>query len=191
MTLTANATDTDGTITKVAFYNGGTKISEDTTSPFTATFTTTTTGTVYKFTAAATDDKGLSTTSTELGVTVGSVINAVPKVSLSGTPTSQTTPGRVTLTASPSDSDGTIDEGQLLREQPEVRRRPDAAVHDLVHDDHDRDDLQVLRDRHRRPRRDGDEPGRQHLGRHRHQQRAEGDARGRQTRRSRSRARRR
>ncbi|MBK6804741.1 MAG: DUF1800 family protein [Betaproteobacteria bacterium] len=108
LTLTANASDTDGTIAKVAFYNGGTKISEDTTSPFTATFTTTTTGSVYKFTAVATDDKGLSTTSTELGVTVGSVINAVPKVSLSGTPTSQTTPGTVTLTASPTDSDGTI-----------------------------------------------------------------------------------
>ena len=108
LTLTATASDTDGTIAKVAFYNGGTKISEDLTAPYTATFTTTTTNTVYKFTAVATDDKGLSTTSTEIGVTVGSVVNALPKVSLTGTPASQTAPGPVTLSASASDSDGTV-----------------------------------------------------------------------------------
>ena len=108
LTLTANATDPDGTIAKVAFYNGGTKLGEKTAAPFTWPFTTTTTGTIYKFTAIATDDKGLSTTSTEIAVTVGSVINALPKVSLSASPTSQTAPGTVTLSASASDSDGSV-----------------------------------------------------------------------------------
>ena len=108
LTLTATATDADGTIAKVAFYNGATKLGEKTAAPFTWPFTTTATGTIYKFTAIATDDKGLSTTSTEIAVTVGSVVNALPKVSLSANPTSQTAPGAVTLTASASDSDGSV-----------------------------------------------------------------------------------
>ncbi|WP_103866123.1 Ig-like domain-containing protein [Aquimarina sp. I32.4] len=61
ITITANATDNDGTITKVEFFDGTTKLGEDTTLPYSFTLTTSTNG--YSLTAIAIDDKGASTTS--------------------------------------------------------------------------------------------------------------------------------
>jgi hypothetical protein len=55
--ITVNATDADGTISKVEFYNGGTKLGETTTAPYSYTWNNVATG-AYTLTAIATDDRG-------------------------------------------------------------------------------------------------------------------------------------
>jgi len=67
--LSAVATDSDGTVTRVAFYSGSTLLGEDTGAPYGFTWTPTVTG-VYTITARATDDAGATTTSTAVTVTV-------------------------------------------------------------------------------------------------------------------------
>jgi len=75
VSLAANATDSDGTVAKVEFFNGGIKLGEDTTAPYTFSWTNVAAGT-YTLTAKATDNLGATTTSTEVLITVksGSVI---------------------------------------------------------------------------------------------------------------------
>lgn len=68
ITLTATASDPDGTINKVEFYAGTTKLGEDTSSPYTQSWTPVAGS--YVLTAVAIDDKGLATTSTARNVTV-------------------------------------------------------------------------------------------------------------------------
>jgi uncharacterized protein (DUF1800 family) len=108
VTIDATAIDDDGTIAKVTFYEGSTKLGDVTTAPYSWQFNAATPNKLYKFRAVATDDKGGTGSSVEAGVTVGSLVNAAPKVTLTTNPTSQTAPGMLTLTASPSDDDGTI-----------------------------------------------------------------------------------
>lgn len=71
--LTATATDTDGTISKVEFYNGSTKLGEDTTAPYTYAWTGVTAGT-YSLTARAIDNDANTATSSAVSITV----NAAP-----------------------------------------------------------------------------------------------------------------
>jgi len=70
--LSAGAIDSDGTVMRVAFYDGATLLGEDTTSPYSLTWTPTTIGT-HQLTARATDDAGATTTSTAVPVTVTAV----------------------------------------------------------------------------------------------------------------------
>lgn len=67
--LTGTATDTDGTITKIEFFNGPTKLGEDTTAPYAYSWGGVTAGT-YTLTARATDDLGASTTSAPSTISV-------------------------------------------------------------------------------------------------------------------------
>ncbi len=67
--ITASASDSDGTVTKVEFFNGSTKLGEDTTSPYNYTIASSVAGT-YTLTAKATDDKNATTTSSSVTVTV-------------------------------------------------------------------------------------------------------------------------
>jgi photosystem II stability/assembly factor-like uncharacterized protein len=69
--ITAEASDTDGTITKVEFYNGTTKIGEVTESPFTFSWENGTAGT-WKITARATDNTNQTVSSNEVIITVKS-----------------------------------------------------------------------------------------------------------------------
>ncbi len=71
VSITANASDSDGTISKVEFYQGTTKLGEDTTSPYTYNWANASVGT-YSITAKATDDKNGSTTSSAVSVSVTS-----------------------------------------------------------------------------------------------------------------------
>jgi len=107
ITLTANATDEDGTIAKVAFYQNGTKIAEVASAPFKTTFNAPSNA-VYRFTAIATDNLGATATSSDVNVPVGPAPNIAPKVSLSVSSTKIPFPGTVTMTATASDDDGTI-----------------------------------------------------------------------------------
>ena len=63
------ASDFDGTITKVEFFDGSTKLGEDTTSPYSYSWTNLAVGS-YSITAKATDNDGASTTSTAASITV-------------------------------------------------------------------------------------------------------------------------
>lgn len=85
VTIQATASDTDGTITKVEFYNGATKLGEDLTSPFSFVWSNVVAGT-YSITARATDDKNAVTTSQTVAI---SIISATTPT-LQGTNTNQT-----------------------------------------------------------------------------------------------------
>lgn len=69
ITFNATATDANGTISKVEFYNGTLKLGEDLTSPYSYTWTNIPAGT-YSITARATDNANASTTSTAISVKV-------------------------------------------------------------------------------------------------------------------------
>ena len=72
LTINASASDSDGTVTKVEFFVGATKIGEDTTSPYSFNWSATSAGT-YSLTARATDNGGAATTSAAVSVTINTV----------------------------------------------------------------------------------------------------------------------
>jgi GH35 family endo-1,4-beta-xylanase len=75
--ITATAADADGTVSKVEFYNGATKLGEATSSPFTYTWTNVAEG-AYSLTAVATDNSSNMTTSTPIDIVVGNpLINLI------------------------------------------------------------------------------------------------------------------
>lgn len=104
--ITASANDTDGTISKVEFYSGTTLLGTDTTSPYSYSWSNVPAAASYTLKARAIDNLGGITDSATRSVTV----NAPPTVSLSRSPTSAAlaSPADVTLTATASDSDGSI-----------------------------------------------------------------------------------
>lgn len=70
--ITASASDLDGTITKVEFYDGDTKIGEDTTAPFSFNWMNATVGT-HQLKAIAIDNEAAETTSQSINITVDEV----------------------------------------------------------------------------------------------------------------------
>lgn len=107
--LTATASDTDGTIARVEFYSGTTLLGTDTSSPYSFTWSSAAAGT-YSLTAVAYDNAGATGTSAARTITVTPTANHVPVVSLTGPASGATyvAPGSVPLTATASDTDGTI-----------------------------------------------------------------------------------
>jgi len=69
VTVSANASDNDGSIAKVEFFRGATLIGTDTSAPYNMSWVATPAGT-YTFKALATDNAGLSTNSATATVTV-------------------------------------------------------------------------------------------------------------------------
>jgi len=108
--ITASASDPDGTVTSVRFFDGPTSLGVDNTAPYGITWTPTTTG-AHTLTARATDNQGDSTTSTAIAVTVipAGVDGTPPTVQLTS-PTDGTTDlsGSQTLTASATDNVGVV-----------------------------------------------------------------------------------
>ena len=104
-TLTAVASDPDGTIAKVDFYDGATLIGTDIVAPYTYSLTLNALG-AHVVTARAYDNKGAQTTSTPVVVTASN--NSAPTVSLSASPTTVPVGTTSTLTANAADADGTI-----------------------------------------------------------------------------------
>lgn len=103
--ITANASDSDGTISKVDFYQGTTLIGTDTSAPYSFNWTNVAAGN-YSMTAKATDNGGAATTSGAVNINV----NALPSVSVSSPANGATftAPASISISASASDSDGTI-----------------------------------------------------------------------------------
>ncbi len=108
VTLSATAADSDGSIERVAFYDGNTLLGEDTTAPYTWAWTPRATGN-RSLTARATDNSAASTTSTAVVVAVSTSASdtEAPTVSIA-TPTNlaATLTGNVTLTAIATDNVG-------------------------------------------------------------------------------------
>lgn len=107
--ITADATDPDGTIALVEFFNGATKLGEDSTAPYSFDWTGVFTNS-YSITAKATDNASTTTTSSAVAVTVTNADNVVPSVAITSPASSVTIAagGSVTINASASDSDGQV-----------------------------------------------------------------------------------
>jgi regulation of enolase protein 1 (concanavalin A-like superfamily) len=107
--MQAAASDSDGTVARVEFYRGSTLISTDTSSPYTATWSSAPAGS-YALTARAFDDDGASRTSTTVNITVTTASNQLPNVSITSPSAgaSYAAPASVTITATASDPDGSI-----------------------------------------------------------------------------------
>ena len=67
--ISATASDFDGTISKVEFFNGSTKLGEDTSQPYVFSWNNPAVGT-YSITAKATDNDGDTATTTPISVTI-------------------------------------------------------------------------------------------------------------------------
>lgn len=107
--INAEASDNNGTISKVEFYNGSTLLHAETNAPYTYTWANVPNGT-YSITAKATDNDGLETTSEAVKISVGTIEDA-PVVSITS-PNSDdnfTGPASIRLTAKAKDKDGWID----------------------------------------------------------------------------------
>jgi hypothetical protein len=107
--LSATASDTDGTVTKIEFFNGTTKLGEDTTAPYSFTWSGVSPGS-YTLTARATDDVGGTATSAASMITVLSSTNTPPAVSITSPVDGAIFPWKptITVTATATDSDGTV-----------------------------------------------------------------------------------
>ena len=111
VTISANAADTDGTVAKVEFYNGSTKLGESTSAPYQFSWGSVAAGT-YTLSAKATDNAGAATTSATRTITVVAPAppNQAPTITLTG-PAASTTfaaPASVTISANAADSDGIV-----------------------------------------------------------------------------------
>ncbi|MDY8137996.1 Ig-like domain-containing protein [Aquimarina sp. 2201CG5-10] len=109
VTISADANDTDGTISKVEFLVDGNVISEDTTSPYTTNWTSTEGN--HSITARATDNENAATTSGSVSISVTSDTgNQSPTVSITNPANGATfTEGQsINITADANDTDGTV-----------------------------------------------------------------------------------
>src|SRR4029450_7255361 len=99
----------DGSIAKVEFFQGNTKLGEATSSPYNFTLTNVAAGN-HLLTAIATDNLGATSISTSVGILVNAPSNTPPTVAITtpidGAPF--TAPTNSLLTAVATDSDGSI-----------------------------------------------------------------------------------
>ena len=110
--ITANAVDSDGSISLVEFYNGTTKLGTASAAPYTFNWNNVAAG-VYSLTVVATDNLNARSTSSVISVTViddKSAVNVEPVITISN-PTKGITYDNlstITIEAVASDPDGTI-----------------------------------------------------------------------------------
>jgi RHS repeat-associated protein len=115
VTATASGAEVNTPISRVDFYQGATLIGGSTASPYTILWAPTTVGS-YILTAKATDSAGGVTTSAARSITVQAA-NALPTVSLVSPIVNEnfTAPANVTLTATASDTDGTVSKVEFFQ----------------------------------------------------------------------------
>ena len=103
--LTATAADSDGSITRVEFFNGNTSIGSDTSAPYSINWNNLARGS-YTLTARATDNRNATTTSAPIHITV----NSAPRVSLTSPANNAvfTAPGTITFRANAADAGGSV-----------------------------------------------------------------------------------
>ncbi|HXJ71947.1 MAG TPA: Ig-like domain-containing protein, partial [Candidatus Dormibacteraeota bacterium] len=133
ITLTASANDTDGSIVKVEFFEGANKLGEDTTNPYSFDWNNVGVGT-YTLTVKATDDRGATTTSA--AITISVVNNTAPTVTIS-TPTNGTVltaPASFTFAATASDGDGSVSQVEFFNGSASLGIEPTTPYSVPVHD---------------------------------------------------------
>ena len=116
--IAASASDPDGGVTKVEFFNGTEKLGEDTSAPYTYDWSAVPAGT-YSVTARATDTAGAQTTSAVRTVTVNPAApaNLAPPASITspadGAVFARKSP--ITIDATASDPDGSVTRVEFYR----------------------------------------------------------------------------
>lgn len=105
VSIAASASD-NGSVTQVQFFVDAVSVGTDATSPYTATYTSTLGS--HTITAVATDNAGLTATSSAVSISV--VNNLPPTVALTAPAANAlvTAPAAVTVSANASDPDGTV-----------------------------------------------------------------------------------
>src|SRR5882762_2402678 len=104
-TVTASASDSDGSIAKVEFYKGATLIGAATSAPYSVTLRDAAAG-VLNLTATAIDNRGARSTSAPVTV----IVNSLPRISLTS-PSSNVSfkaPANIPLAVQVADTDGSI-----------------------------------------------------------------------------------
>ncbi|PHJ43407.1 glycosyl hydrolase family 18 protein [Vibrio sp. PID17_43] len=106
--LAAEATDTDGTVSKVEFFVDGALVGTSTVAPFTASWTATEGN--HEFSTTAYDDKNAASTVSAVTLTVnaGQPGNEAPTVDVALSATSVELGGTLTVSANAADADGTV-----------------------------------------------------------------------------------
>ncbi len=109
ITISANASDADGSVTKVDFYNGSTLLNSDASAPYSFNWSNVGAGT-YTITARATDNQGATTTSAARTITVNTAGNQPPTVSLTSPANNANfnAPASITISANAADANGTV-----------------------------------------------------------------------------------
>ncbi|MBP6458666.1 MAG: T9SS type A sorting domain-containing protein [Crocinitomicaceae bacterium] len=104
LTLAANSTDSDGTVTDVKFYVDGNLVGTDATAPYTASYTAT--AGAHTITAVSTDNDGDATTSSTVNISVAN--NQAPTISVVSSAASAVAGDVLTFTATAADVDGSV-----------------------------------------------------------------------------------
>jgi hypothetical protein len=104
--LSADASDADGTVVRVEFYAGATKLGEDSSAPYEFSWTSAFPGS-HALAAVAVDNSGSATLSAQVNVTTTGV---APTITLTAPAAGATTtaPASVNLAATAADGDGTV-----------------------------------------------------------------------------------
>lgn len=124
ITIDAIASDHDGTVSKVEFYNGTVKLGEKTAAPWSFTWKEVQEG-IYSLTAVATDNSNTRTVSAAVSVVVekaAQAINQRPSVAISA-PLNNSfyeVPALITVTASASDNDGSVSKVEYFIGQEKI-----------------------------------------------------------------------
>jgi hypothetical protein len=114
ISLTASATDSDGTVSKVEYFSGTASLGSSTTSPYNVSWPNVPIGN-YSIIAVATDNNGAVSASTVSNITVGP-LNTSPSVSWVA-PLTNTNYGpgsNISLSATATDVDGTINKVEFF-----------------------------------------------------------------------------
>jgi hypothetical protein len=116
VTLAATASDVDGTVAKVEFFNGSTKLGEDATAPYSFTWSGVGAGS-YTLTAKATDDSGATTTSAPATITVTTAPANTPPTATITSPADGAVfawKPTITISATAGDPDGSVTKVEFL-----------------------------------------------------------------------------
>ncbi len=114
ISYSADASDSDGTVSKVEFFRGATLVGTDTSSPYTASESNVGAGN-YTLKARATDNDGAVVDSSTRSVSVAN--NQSPNVNITAPSAGATftAPASYTFSANASDSDGTVSKVEFFR----------------------------------------------------------------------------
>ena len=127
MNLAATASDPDGSVAKVEFFNGAAKLGEDTTAPYSYSWSGVAAG-GYTLTARATDNLGASTTSAASTITVNAQQLAGRELTQPADGATFVAPATVNIGGDARPTPTARGEGRVLQRRGEARRGHDRAV---------------------------------------------------------------